>query len=64
MGASLRSQPIRMLHKLEVALAGSQYEELPESIKHTLTPTQWLWLSDAEKGRLIQTETEPETYDE
>ena len=39
------------------------YDQLPESIKALYTPTQYLWLSDAEKGRLIQTETEPETFE-
>ena len=36
------------------------YHELPESIKATLSYSQWLWLSDSEKARLEQTETEPE----
>lgn len=37
------------------------YDELPKSIKVLYTPEQYLWLSDDEKGRLEQTETEPET---
>lgn len=36
------------------------YHELPESIKAARTHEQWMWLSDAEKARLEQTETEPE----
>lgn len=36
------------------------YDELPEAIKATLSSKEYLWLSDAEKARLIQNETEPE----
>lgn len=36
------------------------YLRLPEVIQREYTPEQWLWLSDAEKARLVQTETEPE----
>lgn len=39
------------------------YSALPEPIKASMTHKEWLWLSDAEKQRLIQTETEPETED-
>lgn len=38
----------------------SDYESLPASIKALYTPEQYAWLSDDEKGRLVQTETEPE----
>lgn len=38
----------------------SDYDALPEAIKEAYTEQQYLWLSDAEKARLIQTETEPE----
>lgn len=43
-------------------LAGEcqDYHRLPDSIKAGRTYEQWLWLSDAEKARLVQTETEPE----
>lgn len=37
-----------------------QYDALPRPIKDVYTLEQWLWLSDREKGGLIQTETEPE----
>lgn len=36
------------------------HSELPEAIRMTYTPKQYAWLSDAEKARLTQTETEPE----
>ena len=38
----------------------SDYDELPECIKALYTLDQYLWLSDEEKGRLLQQETEPE----
>lgn len=37
------------------------YDALPRGIKDRYTFQQYLWLSDVEKGRLEQTETEPET---
>ena len=36
------------------------YEQLPEAIKHTITRKEFLWLSEGEKARLIQSECEPE----
>lgn len=36
------------------------YKNLPACIKALYTETQYLWLSEDEKARLIQTETEPE----
>jgi len=36
------------------------YDALPESVKAGMTFEQYQWLSGAEKGRLLQTETEPE----
>lgn len=36
------------------------YEQLPEAIKQMYTRTEYLWLSDAEKCLLVQTECEPE----
>lgn len=38
----------------------SDYESLPEAIKAVVSPKEYLWLSDAEKARLEQDETEPE----
>lgn len=40
----------------------TEYDALPESIKAHYSFLQWLWLSDDEKARLVQTETEPETF--
>ena len=39
-----------------------EYDALPEPIKLYHTREQWLWLSDMEKARLIQDETEPEAF--
>lgn len=36
------------------------YDSLPTGIKALYTFEQYQWLSGEEKGRLIQTETEPE----
>jgi hypothetical protein len=43
-------------------LARAEYEALPEPIKHYYSWVQYQWLSDSEKGRLIERETEPEQY--
>lgn len=42
----------------------SEYLALPEAIRLLYTWEQYLWLSDDEKGRLLQTETEPETFND
>lgn len=49
-----------MIPQLEQALAPKDYEALPECIKAQLSVKEWLWLSDAEKANLIQSETEPD----
>lgn len=36
------------------------YAELPVCVAQYLTPREYLWLSDAEKANLIQSETEPD----
>ena len=36
------------------------YQELPKAIQVSYSEKQWLWLSDREKAKLVQTETEPE----
>lgn len=43
-------------------LAYRDYVELPESIRALYSFEQYLWLSDFEKARLIQAETEPDVY--
>jgi hypothetical protein len=48
-----------VIEALQQAMA-SQYQELPEAIRTNVTYTDWAWLSDAEKARLQQSETEPE----
>lgn len=45
-------------------LARAEYDGLPESIKHVYSYEQYQWLGDVEKARLIQTETEPDQYDD
>lgn len=52
-----------MIPELDAALNSRAYDELPEAIKQTMPRREWLWLSDAEKARLIQDETEPESFD-
>jgi hypothetical protein len=52
-----------MIAALEHALSAREYDELPEAIKHTMDFRGWAWLSDAEKARLIQDETEPESFE-
>lgn len=36
------------------------YADLPDIIRALYTPEQFAWLPDADKERLVQTETEPE----
>ncbi len=36
------------------------YDQLPEAIQQYYTRSEYLWLSDAQKATLIQSETEPE----
>lgn len=45
------------------SLARAEYDALPEAIKHYYSWTAYQWLSDAEKARLIEAETEPDQYD-
>lgn len=49
-----------MIPELQAALAPKEYAALPEFIKAQYSVKEWLWLSDAEKARLIQSETEPD----
>jgi hypothetical protein len=43
-------------------LARAEYDALPEFLRAIYSYEQYQWLSDGEKARLIQTETEPEQY--
>lgn len=47
-------------HLERLDLARQQYEKLPECIKTGYTYKDWLWIDDAGKAKLIQSETEPE----
>lgn len=38
----------------------TDYDRLPEAVKQYYSLEQYLWLSEAQKARLIQDETEPE----
>lgn len=49
---------------MERNLSRDEYDGLPEGIRAYYTYEQYLWLSDGEKAALIQTETEPDTYDD
>lgn len=40
------------------------YAELPEGIHLTHSRAEYLWLTDAQKARLIESETEPEITDD
>lgn len=53
-----------MIPQLEQALLDSGYADLPECLKQQITPKEWQWLSDGEKARYVQNETEPGGYDE
>lgn len=53
-----------MIPMLEQAMSTKEYDDLPVCIKDQFSAKEWLWLSDSEKARLIQNETEPETFDE
>lgn len=46
----------------ENPLAYRAYLDLPEAIRSIYSFEQYLWLSDFEKVRLIQSETEPDVY--
>lgn len=38
----------------------AEYDALPEPIKSVYSLRSWLWLSDAQKARLLQDECEPD----
>jgi len=59
----VRALPSGAEGDMSADLARDEYDALPEAIKAYYTWAQYQWLSDAEKGRLIQTETEPDQYD-
>jgi hypothetical protein len=44
--------------------ARAEYDALPEAIRHYYSWVQYQWLSESEKARLIQSETEPDQYDD
>jgi hypothetical protein len=48
----------------ESSLVYREYQALPDSIRALYSFQQYQWLSDYEKARLIQSETEPDFYDD
>jgi hypothetical protein len=40
--------------------ACGEYDALPEGLKDTVTPKEWLWKTDAQKADYVRQETEPE----
>lgn len=42
----------------------AEYQALPECIRQSYSYEQYLWLSEADKGRLLQSETEPDLYED
>lgn len=52
-----------MINEQEPAL-DADYAKLPEAIRHDLSHREWAWLSDAQKANLMQTETEPESFND
>lgn len=44
----------------QTAQPDDPYDSLPECIRQYYSREAYLWLSDEEKGRLEQTETEPD----
>ena len=38
----------------------SEYDELPEAVRQYYSYNEFLWLTDDQKQRLLQDETEPE----
>ena len=44
-------------------LMRAEYDALPDAIKSMLSFTEYRWLSGAERAQLLQSETEPDTYD-
>lgn len=62
MAASSSRRKTRMHPTLDGLLNSTPYQQLPESIKATMTEREYLFLTDAQKAVLEQSETEPETY--
>ena len=45
------------------SLIEGEYNALPESIQALLSLEEYRWLSGPERAQLLQSETEPDTYD-
>lgn len=56
--ASDRPAPVEVPERS--ATGNTDYDALPVSIRALYPFRTWLWLSDAQKASLVQTETEPE----
>ena len=55
----MSAEPV-ILEDGSVATGNADYDALPRAVKDMHPIEGWLWLSEAQKGALIQTETEPE----
>lgn len=44
-------------------LAYRDYQALPDAVRALYSYETYLWLSDADKARLVQLETEPDGFD-
>jgi len=42
----------------------TDYDRLPEAIRHRFSRKEWLWMSDREKRDLVQSECEPEDFND
>lgn len=49
------------LRALQEATGDAGFDELPEAVRYQITHKEWLWLSDGEKARYVQNQTEPES---
>lgn len=52
------------IQALQDATGDKGYDDLDDSLRLHLTHKEWLWFSDAEKVRLLQSETEPEAFED
>lgn len=51
---------IQSFHDVDIVAKQDDYDELPEPIKQMCSREEYLWMSDAQKARLVEQECEPE----
>lgn len=54
------NEPLPMPKRPADDTGNRAYDQLPKGVKDEHPYEGWLWLSDAEKARLVQSETEPD----